>query len=814
MGKKLKKSLIATTAAIGASIYIPTTAAMAAPINSDGWVTENGNQYFYRNGSKVKNQWVLDANGKWRFLSAFDGSVVKEGWAKDSTGWCYIRDGIWVNHATWAKDNTGWQFIGANGYWNSSVAAHAENPIATATDAVEKAEVSKLDTDVAAAKSIIAQLDDALPEKAELSLRINAVVTKFEVSSVIVADSSHIDVLFSRTVDKTSAETTSNYKLGDDITISKATVQADGKTVRLTLANGDALTNSDNDGYIVKITGIKDSTGVKVNEYYKVLSLYDNVKPEVESVGMKDGLLQIKFSEPIKGADDSTIKITDEDGDEVDLTDKVEIDGDDASVVNISGLSSDEEKDYSISISSSIKDLAGNKLTAYEADFTIEKDNEDPEVESVKAVSLTTLKITFNEPVENNFEVYLDGNLADVDIKAVSGTSDKAYYVTFSDEKSDDDTYKLKISGYKDLASNSGDDYMKYLKFGVDSPELESVKGTIKTFNGDKYAVFTYNQDISGSVDSSDITDVTYIDENDDEVELDSNEIADLAIYDSSDNTLEDYLEDNQFAIALDGLDTGDYTLTLPEGFVDVNDAKSDETDIKFTVSDDAGEDGDVYVDGFKKGTTYNTYYVHFSDEVDSSALDTYNYQVDGDNIFSKAVFTSSDKNEVKLTVKQGAIGNGDEEELSSDYKLTTSGITDADGNDIEDFDSHDTIDEDYYGKHDDDNFDGIVISETTGPAVKKVAMEDLDEFTVTFDEKVDNYDDLDAGDFQVVVDGDSVDIDDIDTDDGITFTITLGDDVDDDYEKIKVGTSSKFDGEDKYGNDGITNSTKTISAD
>lgn len=36
---------------------------------------------------------------------------------QDSNGWCYIKDGYWVNHDSIAKDSLGTCIIGTDGYW-------------------------------------------------------------------------------------------------------------------------------------------------------------------------------------------------------------------------------------------------------------------------------------------------------------------------------------------------------------------------------------------------------------------------------------------------------------------------------------------------------------------------------------------------------------------------------------------------------------------------------------------------------------------------------------------------------------------------
>ena len=84
---------------------------------NDGWVTVDGELYYYKNGTLAVNSWVLDTDG-WRYLD-INGNILKETFISDSTGLCYLDDdGYWNRTAGWLYDKTvgKWSYIGSNGY--------------------------------------------------------------------------------------------------------------------------------------------------------------------------------------------------------------------------------------------------------------------------------------------------------------------------------------------------------------------------------------------------------------------------------------------------------------------------------------------------------------------------------------------------------------------------------------------------------------------------------------------------------------------------------------------------------------------------
>ncbi len=83
-------------------------------ITATGWAQIRGNWYYYENGIKVTNRWVMDSAG-WCYLDE-NGYCATNCWKKDSSGWCYLdSNGRMVTNA-WVEDSQGWCYIGADGY--------------------------------------------------------------------------------------------------------------------------------------------------------------------------------------------------------------------------------------------------------------------------------------------------------------------------------------------------------------------------------------------------------------------------------------------------------------------------------------------------------------------------------------------------------------------------------------------------------------------------------------------------------------------------------------------------------------------------
>lgn len=81
--------------------------------NSGSWVQDGGKWLYYLNGDILKNAWAADSSGNC-YLGA-DGYMVTDRWIHDGNGWYYIDASGHAVTNTWKQDSHGWCYLGATG---------------------------------------------------------------------------------------------------------------------------------------------------------------------------------------------------------------------------------------------------------------------------------------------------------------------------------------------------------------------------------------------------------------------------------------------------------------------------------------------------------------------------------------------------------------------------------------------------------------------------------------------------------------------------------------------------------------------------
>lgn len=89
---------------------------IASEINKrlqSGWILENGQWHYYKNGQMLKNDWAKDKVG-WCYLDS-NGNITKNKWIKWKNEWYYLKPDGYMAANEWAKDSKGWMYMGKDG---------------------------------------------------------------------------------------------------------------------------------------------------------------------------------------------------------------------------------------------------------------------------------------------------------------------------------------------------------------------------------------------------------------------------------------------------------------------------------------------------------------------------------------------------------------------------------------------------------------------------------------------------------------------------------------------------------------------------
>lgn len=79
----------------------------------NGWVSQDSNWYFYKNGVKATNEWQKDSKG-WCYLNG-SGKLVKSDWVHWKDNWYYLDSSGHMVAGKWQKDTNGWCYLGKDG---------------------------------------------------------------------------------------------------------------------------------------------------------------------------------------------------------------------------------------------------------------------------------------------------------------------------------------------------------------------------------------------------------------------------------------------------------------------------------------------------------------------------------------------------------------------------------------------------------------------------------------------------------------------------------------------------------------------------
>nr|WP_238351840.1 immunoglobulin-like domain-containing protein [Brevibacillus brevis] len=615
---------------------------------------------------------------------------------------------------------------------------------------------------------------------------------ELKVESVSAINALTVDVKFGTTVDKSTAENYGpNYSItpvnGSALSIAGAKLQEDGKTVRLTL--GTPVTKVATN-YTVSVKDVLDTKGNAVAEYSQVISLVDNVRPQVKATSFVDtNTFKVELSEPVDFTNINTA-VTVYDGlTPVAVVKTPNTTTKDSFTLSLAGL--DSKKEYKLVINSQILDFAGNAISPnpYETVIKPVADTVDPVVDSITPVNLSNFKVKFNEKIKAQgvgqyFSVAIDDANVNPTVTPVADSNDTEFIVKLSGPVTKG-LHKVTVKNFQDVAGNpnpaSKSTFTKYIDFQDATPAFTTTTGALKTIAGTNYVVFKFANPIASKSISAPVV---------------AQRVADGVTYDTTISNNEfaiksgvSGLAEDELAINISSLPAGAYALTLPAGAVtDSFGGTNLATKVDFTVGTASAQTQvspttepatGVAINGDTTGETVDQVIVVFSAEVGDSAKDVANYTVEGQHVFKSAEFYS-DKKTVRLTLNDDAI------KYDGNYVLGISGVKDKNNKDVK-----------AYSKL-------IKFAENQKPYIAGAEVNALDTVKVIFNEAVSATApaELNKEDLNVYVNGSKVSLTSADFS-GNTATVKLTDALTSTTAKVEVETSNAFDGHDANKNFG-----------
>ncbi|MGE5613630.1 MAG: hypothetical protein ACM3XR_04430 [Bacillota bacterium] len=491
-------------------------------------------------------------------------------------------------------------------------------------------------------------------DKAKASGLYSGVPRALEVVSATADNLKTAKIVFSKALDKDTVNTDNiaNSGIGD------VKLLDDGKTVLVIFT--DAQENGDEQEITIK--NVKAADGATIAEVTKTVKFYDTTFPSVNGAVAEDAkTIVVSVSEPIEldysGAYEvfEDIKIDDNN-----MVAQASFDY----VKNAITFTLTEALDagtYKLDISG-LKDYAGYVALAASFNITVAEDKAAPEIVKGEVVSVSKIKVTFNENLEEIGTYEVDGKTPEK--VEFDGSSKKDVILTLDDG---DDTngigYKLNIAalveikveydGQKDVVGNEVED--KVFKFKVeDDTALPTATASLDSSN---------NLTITFSKAMLKEGKLTVLDKDNNEVEVIT--ISDSDTWESNDTVLK-YDADE---IKLDEVNAAEYSIVL-EDMYDGTIRKNPlgKTTLKVTANDtkDPGVEAFYTVDpGTASDDGDDTITFYFTEAMDTDSIKNLsNYRVTaaganfsvGDTLALKAIgakvkSVASDGKSITITV-------------------------------------------------------------------------------------------------------------------------------------------------------------------
>ncbi|BAQ10672.1 hypothetical protein OXB_2201 [Bacillus sp. OxB-1] len=469
------------------------------------------------------------------------------------------------------------------------------------------------------------------------------------VDKVTALNAKKIQVQFNREVDKETAEKATTYGfigLPDQTKVEAIELQPDEKTVVLTLNN--ALPNNSEYSITVRAVPTKADKDVSTALFTQTLSFSDTARPTFQNVTYPQaGTALLNFSEELSTLGNVKVYQGNTQVSNVTATQTTDNTG-----IRLTGLQAN--RDYRVVLTGAA-DWSGNIINPNPTEVTVHStvtDTTKPEIVSMQATGLNTLKVRFSEPLQTiATDKYVDvsgvGQLANS--KQTWDAATNTVTVTI-DPVASGGVRAVTVSNYKDLVGNVGDSVQRNVTFSDIVPAIDRTE--VVREGDDTFVELTFNRNMTAVNTIPQITGTIVTPDN----------IRKNITIAGSDVTA----NNNVVRLKVNNQEMGTYTLSLPKGTFDP--ALANDLPVNFTLTAQTDTTA-PQVDG-NPVITNNKVTVKYDRPMGQSALNINNYTVDGNRIFTNAIFSNNDQT-VELTLRPDSISTvGDRTlRISSDVR-------------------------------------------------------------------------------------------------------------------------------------------------
>lgn len=602
----------------------------------------------------------------------------------------------------------------------------------------------------------VAKLDKDTDFGAYLLTQVSEVKAAYEaklapaVESVSAINATQVEVKFNVPVDAASVldttgaiKSTATFTLKEldgqsPVTVTKAAVSADGKTITLTTSGAVSKR------YDVVVDGLKATNGKNVAKFHQVTNFVaDTTAPTIVGTErINAGQVKVKFSEPMKAFSTVTFKYAD--GSTVTgVTGGISAGDSEAVFTMTSDVTANKEV---VATFIGAQDQAGNLLTPNPANVSFVRGAADgvaPTVSSITQTGAATFAVKFSEALIAKPVIVVGSTTVNPSNITVDPTDSTKYNVTAPAVL--DGATTVQVNSFTDLSGEKGTDLSRVVTFVKETAAPKVVSSTVVVDATDRkeYLEITLDKDVTlGTTPTVDVTSGSHVKDYITTSIADGDITPKAVDYKTSTNK-------KVIRVALDsllnGVDVKGATYSLNLAFADVKSASGVATETT-TTTFTRGEDGvpastaKVGVTSIAQGSDNNKVEVKFDKAVDgASATNVANYRIDGavvESVTLQSAVTAGDG-----SVSQIAVLNlkANSNTFTGTRNITVSNVK-ALGSSV-------VMDQKFVND--------VSLAENVAPTVTSAKLTATNEITLTFSEAVKQVDTT-AKDFELLVGGQS----------------------------------------------------------